>query len=360
MSSGDDNNNCAENFNEIVYNYFTENHGKVDNITDNEKELILEYKDCSKQQLKSELKKQKKGRNATSESIRYASKLLRSRIKPPSPESLIMNLSTDHDQEISKNSWHYCKKFIEIPSHILPEFNKQKCNKYFRKSSATVNPTKLFAISDWIPKFNDPSVKFDLSPPTYNKICKIVKRMKASGSPCPLDQISILCFKRSSILRSSFVLEICKEVLRRKSIPKSWQRAATILIYKKGDKSDPSNFRPITLEPVILKIFTSFLRDRVFEFLQKNKNIETSIQKGFTPGLRGTFESIANMAHIINDARRRQRSVPITLIDLQNACSEVHHNLIESVLKYHHIPDDVISIIRSLYSDFHITIFSDY
>ena len=103
---GDDNNNCTENFNEIVYNYFAENHGKVDNITYNEKELILEYKDYSKQQIKSELKKQKKkqkkDRNATPESIRYASKLLRSRIKLPSPESLDMNLSTDHDQEISK------------------------------------------------------------------------------------------------------------------------------------------------------------------------------------------------------------------------------------------------------------------
>ena len=42
--------------------------------------LILEYKDYSKQQLKSELKKQKKDRNATPESIRHASKLLRSRI----------------------------------------------------------------------------------------------------------------------------------------------------------------------------------------------------------------------------------------------------------------------------------------
>ena len=73
-----------------------------------------------------------------------------------------------------------------------------------------------------IPKFNDPSVEFDLFPPTYSKICKIVKRMKASGSPCHLDQIFIICFKRCSILRS-FILEICKEVLRLKSIPKSCQ-----------------------------------------------------------------------------------------------------------------------------------------
>ena len=69
-----------------------------------------------------------------------------------SRESLVLNLSTDHDQEISKNSWHYSKKFIEIPSHILPEFEKQECNKYFRKSPAAVNTTKLCATSDWIPR----------------------------------------------------------------------------------------------------------------------------------------------------------------------------------------------------------------
>ena len=60
VSSGDDINNCIENFNEIVSNYFAENHEKVDNITDNEKELTQKCKDFSKQQLKSELKKQKK------------------------------------------------------------------------------------------------------------------------------------------------------------------------------------------------------------------------------------------------------------------------------------------------------------
>ena len=33
--------NCIENVNEIVYNYFAENHRKVDEIIDSEKELIL-------------------------------------------------------------------------------------------------------------------------------------------------------------------------------------------------------------------------------------------------------------------------------------------------------------------------------
>ena len=91
----------------------------------------------------------------------------------------------------------------------------------------------------------------------------------------------------------------------------------------------------------MLKIFTSLLRDRVFEFLHNNKYIETSIQKGFIQGLMGTFEHLANIWRVINDTRRRQRSGTITLMDLPNAFGELHHNLIESVSKYRHVPHEV-------------------
>ena len=105
-------------------------------------------------------------------------------------------------------------------------------------------------------------------------------------------------------------------------IPEAWRKAISILIYKKGETDDPGNFRPITLEPVLLKVFTSFLRNRMFEFMVKNNYAESCIQKGFIPGLSGTFEHIASMSHIINQAKLKQRSVTITLIDLRNAFGE--------------------------------------
>ncbi|CAB3999364.1 Hypothetical predicted protein [Paramuricea clavata] len=62
------------------------------------------------------------------------------------------------------------------------------------------------------------------------------------------------------------------------------------------------------------------------------------------------------MANIINKARIKQRSLVITLLDLKNAFGEVHHNLITSVLDYHHIPEHVKLIIKSLYTDFKTSI----
>jgi hypothetical protein len=59
------------------------------------------------------------------------------------------------------------------------------------------------------------------------------------------------------------------------------------------------------------------------------------------------------MANIINKARIKQRSsLVITLLDLKNAFGEVHHNLIQFVLGYHHIPNHMNNLIKSLYTDF--------
>jgi hypothetical protein len=62
------------------------------------------------------------------------------------------------------------------------------------------------------------------------------------------------------------------------------------------------------------------------------------------------------MADIINKARIKQRSVVITLLDLKNAFGEDHHNLIQSVLDYHHIPEHIKFVIKSLYTDFQTSI----
>ena len=102
-------------------------------------------------------------------------------------------------------------------------------------------------------------------------------------------------------------------------MPHEWKRAVTILLHKKGETSDPANFRPITLESIPLKIFPSCLRNKIHNFLKDNEMIVHSIQKGFTPGISGTYEHTAHMAHLINNARRKQRFLVITLIDLKNA-----------------------------------------
>ena len=128
------------------------------------------------------------------------------------------------------------------------------------------------------------------------------------------------------------------------------------MIYKKDTAENPANFRPICLEPVLLKVLTSLIRNRIFNFVCSNGFIESGIQKGFWPGISGTIEHTELLSYIINHARTKQRSLIVTLIDLKNAFGEVHHRLVRTVLAGHHIPEEIVCFIENLYTDFSISI----
>ena len=301
-----------------------------------------------------------KSTNADLTEIKYVARILRNKLRNHSNvQSTQTDLNYDepfnHDKYIERNFWGYVKKVLNRKDAVLPSFSITQCVEYFTQTLAAVNPNKLFNIPNWIPVFSDPQVEFDLDPPSYQQITAVIRKMKASGSPCPLDQISIICFKRCPYLRT-YLTELIRSVWLSGSIPSEWKKACTVLIYKNGDTSIPSNFRPITLESIPLKVFTSCLRNAMYSFLMANNFIEHNIQKGFTPNLSGTLEHTAQMANIINKARIKQRSLVITLLDLKNAFGDVHHNLILSVLGYHHIPTHINNIIKSLYTDFKTSI----
>ena len=60
-------------------------------------------------------------------------------------------------------------------------------------------------------------------------------------------------------------------------ISADWKKACKVLVHKKGDTTDPSNFGPKTLERVPLKIFTSYLRDSMFPYLKADGFIEHQV-----------------------------------------------------------------------------------
>ena len=160
-----------------------------------------------------------------------------------------------------------------------------------------------------------------------------------------------------SIQKISIFTKIIQVAWCNRIIPEAWKRATTILIHKKDSTHDPTNFRPITLQSIPLRVLTSAVRNKLFVYSMKNNYIETNVQKGFTPGMTGSCT--AQLAHIIRQAKKKQRSLVATLLYLKNAFGEVHHNLIPLVLDYHHVPPELIEYIMSLYKDFARTVVTD-
>jgi hypothetical protein len=65
-------------------------------------------------------------------------------------------------------------------------------------------------------------------------------------------------------------------------VPEDWKSANVTPIFKKGAKSEPGNYRPVSLTSICCKLLESILRDVLMEHLERNKLINQS-QHGFMP-----------------------------------------------------------------------------
>ena len=110
------------------------------------------------------------------------------------------------------------------------------------------------------------------------------------------------------------------------------------------------------MQPVLSKILSSLIRNRIYTYLVENGYIETNIQKGFWNKLSGVIAHTELLTHMINHARLKQRQLILTLLDLKNAFGEVDHRFLKKILYYHNIPVEIINIIFAYYNDYFVSI----
>ena len=62
--------------------------------------------------------------------------------------------------------------------------------------------------------------------------------------------------------------------------PDEWKRSKVIPLFKQGERHDPNNYRPISIIPVVAKVFERIIYDQVKAFIDENKLFFRS-QSGF-------------------------------------------------------------------------------
>lgn len=67
------------------------------------------------------------------------------------------------------------------------------------------------------------------------------------------------------------------------TLPFDWKLANVTALFKKGNKGDPGNYRPVSLTCIVCKILESCIRDTIVNFLE-SKNLISDCQHGFRKG----------------------------------------------------------------------------
>ena len=82
--------------------------------------------------------------------------------------------------------------------------------------------------------------------------------------------------------------------------PDDWRSANVTPIYKKGDRTDPGNYRPVSLTSQVCKVLESIVRKHILQHLDAN-NILSDKQHGFREGrscLTNLLELVENWTDI--------------------------------------------------------------
>ncbi|GFV08514.1 retrovirus-related Pol polyprotein from type-2 retrotransposable element R2DM [Trichonephila clavipes] len=133
------------------------------------------------------------------------------------------------------------------------------------------------------------------------------------------------------------------------SVPQSWKNSRVVLIFKKGDPLNISNWRPISLLNTMGKIFSSVLASRLSSWATINDRL-SPFQKGFREN-EGCVEHNFLLEQAIVEAKRSRSDLALAWLDLENAFGSIPHAFIFGSLKAVGVPVSVINIITSLYSN---------
>lgn len=122
-------------------------------------------------------------------------------------------------------------------------------------------------------------------------------------------------------------------------VPEDWKQGQITPIYKKGIRSSPTNYRPVSLTSVVCKLLEGVIKDNVMQHLQVNDLISDQ-QHGFIPQ-KGCNTNLLESLENWLDNLENGESVDVFYLDFSKAFDRVPHKRLMSKLNSYGVSEDV-------------------
>ena len=187
----------------------------------------------------------------------------------------------------------------------------------------------------------------DCSPPTKNEILKAIKSLKNNKAP-GIDNITAEVLKTDIRFATDWLYDLFYKIWNVETIPEDWCRGLIVKLPKKGDRTQCTNWRGITLLSVPSKIFCKIIQMRLSDAIN---TILREEQAGFRPGV-GCIDHIFTLRNIIEQCIEWNTKVHINFIDLEKAFDSIHRDTLWRILLAYGCPEKIINIIKCFYNNF--------
>ena len=129
-------------------------------------------------------------------------------------------------------------------------------------------------------------------------------------------------------------------------VPEWMTKGKSTLIQKDPSKGTaPNNYRPITCLPMMWKILTAQIREKICDSLTR-RGLFPDKQEGCCKGSRGTAELLYIDQHILNESKTRRKNLAMAWVDYKKAYDMVPQSWRLHCLKMYKISHEIINFIE--------------
>ena len=212
--------------------------------------------------------------------------------------------------------------------------NTHYCNMFTREDMSSMPSVEnLFQGEDFLS-----SVDF-----TEEKVLTKLKKLRPTAAPGPDRLWTRVLHDLADVLASPLAI-IYTRLLQEKAVPDIWLKSLVCPIFKKGTKSDPGNYRPVSLTCVVGKVMESILVDALINHMVTNKLIRAS-QHGFLPG-KSTVTCMLEYLETLTKWMDEGRSFDVLYCDFAKAFDKVPWERLLAKLEGLGVGGDLLGWIR--------------
>lgn len=193
-----------------------------------------------------------------------------------------------------------------------------------------------------------PTGTFSFAPVTPVQVRDVIFSLKQSNSRDLFGMNSkiIKCIGNLVYVQLAELFNLC---IGGGVFPDVLKTALVIPIHKSGPSDNPDNFRPISLLPLVGKIFEKLLKEQLVEYLEGSGLLHSS-QFGFRRG-RTTIDAINDLLDGARDAFESNGYFGSLFCDLSKAFDCVPHGLLISKLTYYGLDCSSVRLLDSYLKD---------
>ena len=218
-------------------------------------------------------------------------------------------------------------------SHLL--------NSFFAKQCSIIENNSVLP-SSTIPVIDQYLANIEFTKDDIKRIICKLDHNKAHGH----DMISIRILKVFGDAIIQPLYKIFKNCLKCGIFPDDWKKGNLVPIFKKGDKQNIKNYRPVSLLPICSKIFERIIYENMLKYFLDN-NLITPEQSEFRPG-DSCKNQILSITHDIFTSFDSGLEIRGVFLDISKTFDKVWHDGRIYKLKQNGIKDKLLCLLIDL------------